>query len=280
MSKHVALFCISLHLQVKVAMGKCVFNRKWLSDEKFSWVKEFKGDKHKALCCVCNKVIDIERMGESALKSHMKGKKHKRNTCTGATSSSTQVMSAFFHKPVRSDSNSFHADGSNGEFSVPPPPPAEDGQSTVQLTEGCQQQGGTLENFVTKNDVLSAEILWTLQTISAHYSYKSNEKVGKIFQVMFPDSAIASRFACGEKKTAYLCAFGLAKHFKELLIDEVKGAFTILFDESLNRKSQQKQMDIHVRFWVGNQVNTRYLGSQFMGRHHFSILQNNINLRM
>ena len=28
-------------------MGKCVFNRKWLSDAKFSWVKEFKGDKHK-----------------------------------------------------------------------------------------------------------------------------------------------------------------------------------------------------------------------------------------
>ena len=50
-------------------MGKCVFNRKWLSDAKFSWVKEFKGDKHKAMCCACNKVIDIKRMGESALKS-------------------------------------------------------------------------------------------------------------------------------------------------------------------------------------------------------------------
>ena len=116
-------------------MGKCVFNRKWLSDEKFSWVKEFKGDKHKALYCVCNKVIDIERMGESALKSHMKGEKHKRNT--GATSSSTQAMSAFFHKPVRSESNSCHAGGSNGECSVPPPPPAADGQSKVQLTEEC-----------------------------------------------------------------------------------------------------------------------------------------------
>ena len=83
-----------LHLQFKLAMGNCVFNCKWLSDEKFSGAKEFKGDKHKALRCVCNKVIDIERMGESALKSHMKGEKHKRNT--GATSSPTQVMSAFF----------------------------------------------------------------------------------------------------------------------------------------------------------------------------------------
>ena len=58
-----------LRLQFKLAMGKCVFNRKWLSDEKFSWVKEFKGDKHKALCCVCNKVIDIEHMGERVEKA-------------------------------------------------------------------------------------------------------------------------------------------------------------------------------------------------------------------
>ena len=92
------------------------------------------------------------------------------------------------------------------------------------------------------------------KTISAHYSYKSNEKVGEIFQAMLPDSAIATKFACDEKKTAYLCAFGLATHFKELLMDEVKGAFTILFDESLHTKSQQKQMDIHVPFWAGNQV--------------------------
>lgn len=74
------------------------------------------------------------------------------------------------------------------------------GQSTAKLTDGCQGRG-TLVNFVGKNDVVSAEILWTLQTISAHYSYKSNEKEGKIFQAMFADSAIASKFACGEKKT-------------------------------------------------------------------------------
>ena len=71
-------------------MGKCVFNRKWLSDAKLSCTKEFKGDKHKAMFCVRNKVIDIEPMGESTLKSHTKGEKHKRNT--SATSSSTQTL--------------------------------------------------------------------------------------------------------------------------------------------------------------------------------------------
>ena len=127
----------------------------------------------------------------------------------------------------RSKSAPSCAEGNNDEFSVPPPPLAADGRSTVKHTDGCQGRG-TMANFVGKNDVLSAEILWTLQMISAHYSYKSNKKVRKIFQAMFPDSVIASKFACGEKKTAYLCTFGLAKHFKELLMDEVIDGLIVL----------------------------------------------------
>ena len=36
------------------------------------------GDKHKTMCCVCNEEINIESMGECALKSYMKGEKHKK----------------------------------------------------------------------------------------------------------------------------------------------------------------------------------------------------------
>ncbi|GBM48074.1 hypothetical protein AVEN_34398-1 [Araneus ventricosus] len=43
--------------------------------------------------------------------------------------------------------------------------------------------------------------------------------------------------------------------------------FTLLFDESLNKATQSKQMDIHVRYWRdGDQeVKTRYLTSIFLG---------------
>ena len=82
---------------------------------------------------------------------------------------------------------------------------------------------------------------------------------------MFPDSQIAAKFTCGSRKTSYLLCFGLATHFKEMLMKAVKGYFTILFDESLNKKCQAKQMDIHVRFWEGDKVVTRYFGSQFLG---------------
>ena len=60
--------------EVNERSANCVFNRKWLTGAKLSWVimKGFKGNKHKTMCFVCNEVINIESMGESALKSHMK----------------------------------------------------------------------------------------------------------------------------------------------------------------------------------------------------------------
>ena len=46
------------------------------------WVKSLKSDKHKAFCCVCDRVIDITTMGESAFKSHMKAEKLQHPTVT------------------------------------------------------------------------------------------------------------------------------------------------------------------------------------------------------
>ncbi|CAM1297534.1 Uncharacterised protein g1835 [Pycnogonum litorale] len=115
------------------------------------------------------------------------------------------------------------------------------------------------------NELLKAEILWTLYSVTAHHSYRSNAIVGKLFASMFPDSDIASKFSCGEKKSAYLCVFGLGQHFKDLLLADVKGPYTVMFDETLNKTSQKKQMDLHIRFWKGTEVVTRYFGSQFLG---------------
>ena len=49
-------------------------------------------------------------------------------------------------------------------------------------------------------------------------------------------------------------------------MDKVKDdCFVLLFDESLNKKVQQKQLDIYLRFWNGNEVQSRYFTSIFMG---------------
>ena len=52
---------------------------------------------------------------------------------------------------------------------------------------------------------------------------------------MFPDSNIAGKFQCGERKPAYLAVYGDAEHLKSLLLLDITGFFVVLFDESLNK---------------------------------------------
>ena len=85
-------------------------------------------------------------------------------------------------------------------------------------------------------------------------------------------------FAVENVKRHICVCFGLAEHFKKAILSEVKGHFVIMFEESLNQKMQEKQLDIHVRYWGSDQkaVVTTYLGSQFMGK--FFVLIRNIQL--
>ncbi|KAK1902444.1 maturase K [Dissostichus eleginoides] len=84
---------------------------------------------------------------------------------------------------------------------------------------------------------------------------------------MFPDSEIAKKFACGKDKTGYIVRFGLARYFKEQLVNSINkaGPFVLMFDESLNQATKKKQMDVHFRYWDDGCVRARYLGSQFLG---------------
>lgn len=84
---------------------------------------------------------------------------------------------------------------------------------------------------------------------------------------MFPDSTIASRFSCGEKKSSYIAIFGLGPYFADNLMKNLnsKTVYTLLFDESLNELLQEKQMDIHVRFWEKKRVEAMFLHSEFLG---------------
>lgn len=53
----------------------------------------------------------------------------------------------------------------------------------------------------------------------------------------------------------------------QLLKLKVKGPFVVMFDESLNHKLQEKQMDLLLRYWdeERHRVVTRYYTSEFMG---------------
>ena len=61
--------------------GNCIYNRRWeLNSQYKGWLTAFKGDRKKALCKCCDRIIDVSNMGESVLKSHMKSERHKNNS--------------------------------------------------------------------------------------------------------------------------------------------------------------------------------------------------------
>ncbi|GBM60862.1 hypothetical protein AVEN_179013-1 [Araneus ventricosus] len=127
--------------------GKCFFNPLWLENADYKdWLVPVTDSKHKAKCKLCVKEFDITKMGESALKSHMKGTKHverKKNK----TQSRTLTNLLFSSK---SSANA--------------PSTSADTQSPIATNSE------SISSYVLKNDVLDAEILWSLKCINSRYS--------------------------------------------------------------------------------------------------------------
>lgn len=127
---------------------------------------------------------------------------------------------------------------------------------------------GTLDaQTCSSASVLKAELLWVMKCVDAHYSSSSTNGMNRLFKAMFPDSAIADNFQCAEKKNAYLCTFGLGPYFAHQLSKDIATAphYVLLFDETLNKDLQEKQMDVYVRAWKNNRVVTKYYESTYMG---------------
>ena len=69
-----------------------------------------------------------------------------------------------------------------------------------------------LTEYFISEGTLSAEVLWTLNTVNHHHSFNSNADASKLFHRMFPDSTIAQAFGCGERKTSYMVTDGIAPY--------------------------------------------------------------------
>ena len=51
----------------------------------------------------------------------------------------------------------------------------------------------SITDSVTKNEVLTAEVMWALKVANSHYSFESFEDASLLFRRMFPDSQIATQ---------------------------------------------------------------------------------------
>ena len=144
--------------------GKCTFNNLWLVNEKYKdWIKR-EADASRAGCKLCIITFHVGNMGESALASHAKSKKHLE---IQKAAQQTASVGTYFTPDVRP------------------------GPTSATCTTARQQQPTLNQSIAASFDQLSAEVLWALKTVDSHYSYKSSANTSELFRAMFPDSTIA-----------------------------------------------------------------------------------------
>jgi len=79
----------------------------------------------------------------------------------------------------------------------------------------------SMGQYLCKDSVTKAEVVWLLQTVAKHHSLRSCDDTKDLFQAMFPDSNIAQQFTLGRTKAAYTIVYGLAPYFQSALTDIV-----------------------------------------------------------
>ena len=214
--------------------NSCRFNDNWLRDSLFKdWLRKDLETSRKARCTLCSKNFDISNMGVSALLSHQKGSRHIQLANHGNT------INAYLTPSESRDSDRVEN----------------------------QLSSSAVSSLAVKNDVIKAEIIWVLKVVSSHFSFNSCSDINDVFKLMFGDSDISSQLSCGKTMCSYICCFGIAPYFKQNLKELLASQphFMILFDETLNRATKSKQMNVHCRFWQDGQISTRYCASAFMG---------------
>lgn len=219
------------------------FNPEWedpdLNPQWSPWLKSVVNSPTVAKCTYCQQVIHLSNMGKQAITSHTNCKRHKKFI---NSKKSAEKLKDFLTK--------------------------DNSGSTSPSISNAPAKKSDLNSFVTKDDVLSAELIWAMKLVFSHTSYNSFNDAAAIFQKMFDDSSKAKSMTLGRAKMAYLVSFGLAPYFKNQLISTLKDVeYVICFDEALNKIVQRGQMDLYVRFWNVNkeEVSTRYLCSVFLG---------------
>ena len=198
-------------------------------------------------------------MGEHSLKSHASSSKHKMLAHNNVKGKSLFTPSL---KHYFTDSQSSVSLNSSQSLDQEIPSTSATSRSTAPSVAPS-----SVRQALTGDDVLRAEIYHALNLIEKHHSYSSSSNASELYRLMFPDSNIAAGFQCGDRKSAYMTTFGIAPYLERLEMKALQSTnhYVLLFDESLNDHLHLKQLDTHVRHWVGDVVQTRYLTLQFLG---------------
>ena len=212
--------------------SKSTVQESWFGNLKYSlWVSKDGSNPSKALCKLCHKTVDLKSGGSFALDSHKKGQKHQELE----KARKTNAMGLF----VSSQSST---SAKEGHLSP---------QSTSNSSEVRSKEQKQLCSFIIDENTLNAEILWCLNVVKSHHTFRYCDPLKNLFKVMFPDSAVPETFSLGKDKARYMIIYGIAPTFKQKLRNMINTSpwYSVSFDENLNKEQQKCQMDINIRYW-------------------------------
>ena len=149
---------------------------------EYDWVRPSPYGEGYAKCQYCPKAsINIGSIGGSALRNHAEGTKvTKHKERESAAKGNRTIITSFASKSAKNKkNNSAHPTVTNQSVTVTNTVPKSGSKSgTITSLFGTSQ---------TNDGSLSAEILWTLHTITNNNSFHSNTDVKGIFQRMFTE---------------------------------------------------------------------------------------------
>ena len=248
------------------------FSESWLSHPIYSvWVKKAKLETEYR-CKLCKKENKLGSSGVGALKKHEKSVEHMANVKT------LNSCRNFFnpHNSPASDSissaNSSETQSHNN-ISV-----SKDQDISMTRPQSTQNQSSILLSYNNKAK-REAEIVWTLFCVRHGFSNNSMANFVSTLSRMFPEIDNVKNLSLSKDSIKCYVNYGIYPYFKELLKTEVNDSPFIVacFDESLNQKTQNCELDLHIRYWDVNnkRSQTRFWTSAFMGHStHKDILEN------
>lgn len=151
------------------------------------------GDLRKVFCVVCNKTMNLARMGGNALCGNQtSGKEIMKSSFERKGSEDCPKVSA----ATRSSENADTGSREDTVMSIPPPPTMNPNDVT---------SGKTVCKIFSKKDVLKPEVLWSLSKNYGHYPYNSNENIEKIFCTVSGQPSSCKVYPLFKKDILSLC---------------------------------------------------------------------------
>ena len=164
-----------------------------------------------AKCDLCNKEINFQAMGLTALKRHAQQKKHQYNV-NSSKSNSLASSSASSSSNSNSDPSTSSTNSSNN--SNPSTSSVNSSNSnpstSVQVNEIRSEDTTTLTEQIT-----DAEAMWSAMVAEHDIAFLMSDHVSKMVPKMFPDSPIAAGFKCCRTKTQYMLSDGISVDLQE-----------------------------------------------------------------